>query len=536
MKGKYLLVAFLILAIMTIGAVSASDNITADDLAVEDAIDDSIEVADDSVAEIADEEDEILGYYEFSCSDFRIDFRTNIMVRNSSADFEVITFTFYDVTNNYNNYTYAFKVNGNWSSFNKTVTYDDSRTKLDIEGKDLGITDYGTYVIEVWEKPRGYDQYYYRFSQTVYVSNINVNGPSIIMYGNDLSLYIELPRDATGTLTVTLNGRTNNVSYSRGFARAAVKTDGLGLGNHAALVEFSNDAIYKPSSREFTFEIRPKVSIPDSIDFLGDTMIFVGENRFFTITCPSTVTAQVNLTVYYYNNDTVYDNKNITLSNGSASYSLAGLPEGEYYIDVDYMIDNRPYPDRMSFIVTESYAGFKASATSQITEGGYVNVIIDVSPATTVTLSVDGIETKFYTYNSHIDDLIGGLSVGTHKITVLAYDYFYSAVFSKTFTVTVKAKPVPDTVKMTLKKVKVKRSAKKLVLQSTLKINGKAKKGLVVKFKFNKKTYSAKTDAKGIAKVTIKKTVLKKLKAGKKITYQASYGKTVKKITVKVLK
>ena len=96
--------------------------------------------------------------------------------------------------------------------------------------------------------------------------------------------------------------------------------------------------------------------------------------------------------------------------------------------------------------------------------------------------------------------------------------------------------PKKDTVKLTLKKVKVKKSAKKLTIQSTLKINGKAVKGKLIKFKFNKKSYKAKTNSKGVAKITVKKSVLKKLKKGKKVTYTATYGKVTKKITVKVLK
>ena len=49
------------------------------------------------------------------------------------------------------------------------------------------------------------------------------------------------------------------------------------------------------------------------------------------------------------------------------------------------------------------------------------------------------------------------------------------------------------------------------------------------------KTYSAKTNAKGVAQVTIKKTVIDKLKAGKKYTVAVTYIKdTIKKtVTVK---
>ena len=87
-----------------------------------------------------------------------------------------------------------------------------------------------------------------------------------------------------------------------------------------------------------------------------------------------------------------------------------------------------------------------------------------------------------------------------------------------------------------MSKVTVKKSAKKLVIKATLKINGKVVKGKKITFKFNKKTYKAQTNKKGVAKVTIKKSVLKKLKVGKKVKYQASYGKTTVKQIVKVKK
>ena len=87
-----------------------------------------------------------------------------------------------------------------------------------------------------------------------------------------------------------------------------------------------------------------------------------------------------------------------------------------------------------------------------------------------------------------------------------------------------------------LKTVKVQKSAKKLTLQATLKKGNTQLKNKQVTFKFNGKTYKAKTNSKGIAKVIIKSNVLKKLKAGKKVTYQATYLKDTVKKTVKVQK
>ena len=88
---------------------------------------------------------------------------------------------------------------------------------------------------------------------------------------------------------------------------------------------------------------------------------------------------------------------------------------------------------------------------------------------------------------------------------------------------------------LSLKKVTVKKSLKKLVLKATLsKLNGKYLKGKKVTFKFNGKKYSARTDKKGVAKVTVKKSVLNKLKVGKKIIYQATYLKDTVKVAAKV--
>ena len=112
-----------------------------------------------------------------------------------------------------------------------------------------------------------------------------------------------------------------------------------------------------------------------------------------------------------------------------------------------------------------------------------------------------------------------------------------------TYKITINALGVSVTKKLTighvlsLQTVKVKRSAKKLVIKATLKkVNSKFLKGKKITFRFNGKKYTAKTDKKGVAKVTIKANVLKKLKAGRKVKYQATYLKDTVKKTVKVKK
>ncbi len=83
--------------------------------------------------------------------------------------------------------------------------------------------------------------------------------------------------------------------------------------------------------------------------------------------------------------------------------------------------------------------------------------------------------------------------------------------------------------KLVLKSVKVKKSSKKLTLKASLKFDNRPAKNIKLKFKFNKIKFKAKTNKKGVAKVTIPKSVIKKLKVGSKITYKVSYGKTTVK-------
>ena len=116
------------------------------------------------------------------------------------------------------------------------------------------------------------------------------------------------------------------------------------------------------------------------------------------------------------------------------------------------------------------------------------------------------------------------------KITAVPKKYEATTVYNgKTYKNTVTVKQVLTTAKVTVKK-----TAKKFTLKATLKINGKLQKGKTLSFKFNGKTYKAKTVKNGIAKVTIKKNVIKKLRKGKTYAVKVTYIKDTIKSTVKV--
>lgn len=142
----------------------------------------------------------------------------------------------------------------------------------------------------------------------------------------------------------------------------------------------------------------------------------------------------------------------------------------------------------------------------------------------------------------YVDFYIGSKKIKSVKTDTKGIAKIKITQIPKTYKITVKYRGASITKKVTVKQtltiktVKVKKSAKKLVLTATLKKGKKALKSKKITFKFNGKKYTAKTNKKGIAKVTIKKSVLKKLKVGRKVAYQATYVKNTVKKTVKIKK
>ena len=221
--------------------------------------------------------------------------------------------------------------------------------------------------------------------------------------------------------------------------------------------------------------------------------------------------------------DIIFDN--LTIGDNYLHFEFVDTTGSHYYSDtllvkvINNVIDVKIDPN-LRITVKSVHKSEKPVIEIRTNTGFTGKVTVKIGSKSYVVNVIKGKGTK----------TISTLKVGTYtaKATLTGTEVFKSATKSVKFKVT------KDVIKLTIKKVKVKKSAKKLKITATLKINGKKVKGKKLTFKFNKKTYKAKTNKKGVAQITIKKNVLKKLKVGKKIKYQVSYGgKTVKR-TVKV--
>ena len=318
----------------------------------------------------------------------------------------------------------------------------------------------------------------------------------------------------------TVIGTYKSFSINKGKARISIPTKIFNNTYSLKLEIKLNDG--NVINRSYMTHWYPKVVHPAKMTY--------GEKQTLTIYVPG----QENRTIGMFGNFKPMYSK---IVNGTAKFSLATLPirngvpvtfiyaSNEHDEDIGYYSSKLEEYD-LKLNIKDSFEKINMYYNDGTSYSLKVAKIYgkDVKKGQTVTFKIGSQTIKVKTDKNGVAKLKipNTVKPGTYTLTAT----YKSCKISKKLTV----KQV-----LTLKAVKVKKSAKKLVLTATLK-NKKVIKNKQVTFKFNGKTYKAKTNSKGIAKVTIPKSVLTKLKAGKKITYQATYLKNTVKKTVKVQK
>jgi len=380
------------------------------------------------------------------------------------------------------------------------------------------------------------------FEYDLDVTPLNVDIPLDLNSDGNGNITLELPEGVTGKVSVYDAVGSYKVALVEDIAYTSDnKTIAISLprGNHNLILKFTDDKTGE------TFVKKGEAYVPKPA---SDESVVIPETLYddvIDLELPKDATGGVLVTI---DDDTTY----IPLVNGSTKIDLSELAKGNHTISLKYLGDDNygGFEKTFNVAVKDPVDPNLSISVANITEGNpaVVTITTDASFTGNVTVRIGNTNYTVSVLNGKGTLNVPGLAVGTYNATAIfaAQTGFIESVRNTTFTVSKKQPVTPDKpvtpakkadkITLTLKKVKVKRSAKKLVIKATLKINGKAVKGKVIKFKFNKKTYKAKTDKKGVAKITVKKSVLKKLKAGKKVKYQATYGKVTKKYTVKVKK
>lgn len=272
----------------------------------------------------------------------------------------------------------------------------------------------------------------------------------------------------------------------------------------------NNKVLYKETGY---FNVNPIYKVPATIN-KGTGLITIISSKE-----DANITVTIEDYSYYDSEEIKFETR---LVNGTATVSLAKLKQGEYYITINYVSES-----------CENYEVYKLKVVTNKLIAKDLTKYYGTSNAFNVKVTdlkgnpINGKYVKFYINNRYIKQVkTNKKGYATLNINPSPGKYKITATYSNAeITRNLVIKHV-----LSLGKVTVKKSAKQIVLKAYLKQGKKALANKMVTFKFNGKNYKVKTNKNGIAKLTISKTILKNLKVGKTVIYQATYLKdTIKR-------
>ena len=334
--------------------------------------------------------------------------------------------------------------------------------------------------------------------------------------GEDVQVKVTIPEGGEGNVTVTVDNKTVTVHVTGG--ENIITIPGVSEGTHDVNISYSGNDQYEPQ------DITKSVTVFRSINAENITRGWNSPYDYKAEFLDKTGHVLENTEVQFIVNGKTYTVK--TDSQGIAYLDTSKLPVGKYDVTIINPVTGEQV-NRTTTIVKRLLEN--KDITMDFRDGTYYSVLAigddgkPVGEGEFVDIYVNTIHYSCRTDKDGYARLQLNLNPKTYTITA---EYKLTKVSNKLV--------IKQTLKLVKKTVKVKKG-KKLVLKAKLKwSNGKAIKGKKIVFKFKGKKYTAKTNSKGIAKVTIKKKVTKKLKKGKKYKYSATYVSNTVKGKVKV--
>ena len=343
-----------------------------------------------------------------------------------------------------------------------------------------------------------------------------------IYEGQNATVKITADKEFTGNVSIFINWENVLVSVINGAGSHIIS--GLSIGNYTADVNFDGNYKFNFTEKSVEFEVKPKAE-PPAIDV---NVPADAETPEFTIKLPSDATGTLTVTV---NGKTYTAN----LVNGSATITVPGLADGTYNAVISYSGDAKYPAVTKNSTLTVKNPVYKIINNKDVamlyTSKSPYKVLVTkngkaVGAGEAVAIKFNG---KTYTVKT---DKNGYATLKLPNVKPKKAKYVITATYKG---ITVKNTVKVNSIIKAANK-KVKKSKKVTKVKITLKkVNGKYLKSKTLKIKFKGKTYKAKTNKKGKAKWKVKKSMLKKLKVGKKYKYKVTYGKDVvtKKLTIK---
>ena len=420
----------------------------------------------------------------------------------------------------------------------KLVVYNDNRRNVviskDMENGyafiDLNDLSVGVYELRAYYEGDDYEVESYSVTFKV-LPEVDITQNATV--GENITIKVDLD-ESTGNILIVIDEISPILEeIIDGKINRVISTTDYGRGNHNVTFMYIGNSFDGDVFNVYNEKTGRYVPVVYAMNILPEKTIVTGQDNGnyheeYVRKENGEIAYDARGTIQMYVNGVLMDVQNVV--NGMAKFDLSKFKNGKYYLEFVYSGDSKYDSSSrgMEYVINNRIAAGDLSV--QYTSGKSYSVTVYNSDDrrarnVQVSFSINNKAFRIVTTNAKaVASVVITSAPGSYKIT--------STALGVSVTKTLKVTHV-----LSLKKVKVKRSAKKLVIKVTLKkVKGKYLKGKKITLKFNGKKFKAKTNKNGVAKFTIKKKFLKKLKVGKKVKYQATYLKDTVKKTVKVKK
>ena len=151
---------------------------------------------------------------------------------------------------------------------------------------------------------------------------------SDIKVGEDAVISVKLLSDATGSVTVTVNGKDYTETVVNGVAN--VKVADLKAGTYDVAVKYSGDNNYNAAVATSSFTVS---KVDSTMDVTVNDIVFGGD-LIVDAVLPDDATGEVVITV----NGVDY---HVSIENGKATGTISGLAAGDYTVAIKYVGDDK---------------------------------------------------------------------------------------------------------------------------------------------------------------------------------------------------
>ncbi|MBQ7928174.1 MAG: Ig-like domain repeat protein [Methanobrevibacter sp.] len=254
-------------------------------------------------------------------------------------------------------------------------------------------------------------------------------------YGNPTKFVVNLNPDASGTISVKIDGKTASAKIINGSA--TVEINGLSLGSKTAEISYSGDNRYDSAKITKPFTITDTDKVNANID-ASVSDINVGESAVFTVNLNSDASGIVTVSV-----DGI--SASGTLSNGKATVNINGLSSGHKTALIAYDGDSK----YKSTIISRDFKVNKIAPTADakvndinVGDNAEIEITLNSDVSGNVTVRVDEKSYSSIISNGKAKIIIPNLTYGK-KTVIVSYsgdNKYLQTSISKEFNVN-KIKP-----------------------------------------------------------------------------------------------